>query len=71
MNAVEGFFSKLSRRKLQHSVFNSFDERVATIEGRIEHHNANGARPFRWSRQLEDLVEAWKKGHRKPKELAS
>ena len=71
MNAVEGFFSKLSRQRLKHAVFDSVDACVAAIEGYIEHHNATCARPFRWSRKPEDLVEAWKKGHQKLQELAS
>ena len=71
MNAVEGFFSKLSRQRLKHAIFNSLDECIAAIEGYIEHHNANDARPFRWSKKPEDLVEAWKKGHQKLQESAS
>ncbi len=35
------------------------------------HHNANDARPFRWSRKPEDLVEACKGGHRKLQEMVS
>ena len=68
MNAVEGFFSRLSRQRLKHAIFNSLDECIAAIEGYIEHHNANDARPFRWSKKPEDLVEAWKKGHQKLQE---
>ncbi len=71
MNAVEGFFSRLSRQRLKHAIFNSLDECIAAIEGYIEHHNANDARPFRWSKKPEDLVEAWKKGHQKLQESAS
>ena len=71
MNAVEGFFSKLSRQRLKDAVFDSLDECIAAIEGYIEHHNANDARPFRWSRKPEDLVEAWKRGHQKLQEMAS
>ncbi|MCY4138150.1 MAG: IS630 family transposase, partial [Rhodobacteraceae bacterium] len=71
MTAVEGFFSKLSRQRLKHAIFNSLDECIAAIEGCIEHHNANDARPFRWSKAPEDLVEAWKKGHQKLQESAS
>ena len=43
----------------------------ACVQGCIEHHNATSARPFRWTRKPEDLVEAWTKGHRKLQELAS
>ena len=64
MNAVEGFFSKLSRQRLKPAIFNSVDERIAAIKGHIEHHNANDARPFRWSKKPEDLVEAWKRDTR-------
>ena len=71
MNAVEGFFSKLTRQRLKDAVFDSLDECVAAIEGYIEHHNASDARPFRWSRKPEDLVEAWKRGHQKLDEMAS
>ena len=71
MNAVEGFFSKFSRQRLKHAIFNSLDECIATIEGYIEHHNANDAPPFRWSKEPDDLVEAWKKGHQKLQETAS
>ncbi len=71
MNAVEGFFSKLARQRLKDAVFDSLDECVAAIEGYIEHHNASDARPFRWSRKPEDLVEAWKRGHQKLDEMAS
>ena len=71
MNAVEGFFSRLSRQRLKHAIFNSRDECIAAIEGYIEHHNTNDSRPFRWSKEPEDLVEAWKKGHQKLQESAS
>ena len=71
MNAVEGFFSKLSRQRLKHAVFNSLDACIAAIEGYIEHHDANDARPFRWSKEPEDHVEAWKKGHQRLKQSAS
>ncbi len=71
MNAVEGFLSKLSRQRLKDAVFDSLDECIAAIEGCIEHHNANDARPFRWSGKPEDLVEAWKRGHQKLQEMAS
>ncbi len=71
MNAVEGFFSKLSRQRLKDAVFDSLDECIAAIEGYIAHHNANDARPFRWSRKPEDLVGAWKRGHQKLQEMAS
>ncbi|MCY4317554.1 MAG: hypothetical protein OXC66_15750 [Roseovarius sp.] len=69
MNAVEGFFSKLARQRLKNAVFDSLDACVAAIEGYIEHHNARDARPFRWSRSPEDLVESWERGHRKLRKM--
>ena len=69
MNAVEGFFSKLVRQRLKNAVFDSLDACIAAIEGYIEHHNARDARPFRWSRSPEDLVESWRRGHRRLQEM--
>ncbi|MDE0111054.1 MAG: transposase [Albidovulum sp.] len=71
INAVEVFFSKLSRQRLKQAIFNSLDECVAATEGCAERRNAIDARPFRWSRKPDDFVEAWKKGRRKLKESAS
>ena len=70
-NAVEEFFSKLSRLRLKHAIFNSLNECVAPIESYIKHRNATDARPFRWSKKPEDLVEAWKKSHQKLQESAT
>ena len=69
MNAVEGFFSKLTRQRLKDAVFDSLDECTAAIHTYIEHHNANEARPFRWSKKPERIVEAWKRGHQKLQEM--
>ena len=66
-----GYLLQAARQRLKHAIFNSLDECIAAIESYIEHHNANDARPFRWSKKPEDLVEAWKKGHQKLKESAS
>ena len=53
------------RQRLGNAVFDSLDACVAAIKGCIWHRNAGGARPFRWSGKPEDLVGAWKRGHRK------
>ena len=71
MNAVEGFFSRPVRQRLKNAVFDSLDACVAAIGGCIEHHNARDARPFRWSRSPEDLVESWKRGHRRLRKMES
>ncbi len=69
-NAVEGFFPRLSRQRPKDAVFDSLDECITAIEGCIAHHDAHHARPFRWSRKPEDLVEACKGGHRRLREMA-
>ena len=38
-----GFFSKLSRQRFRHAVFNSLDEHTATVEGCTEQRSANDA----------------------------
>ena len=65
MNAVEGFFSKLARQRLKNAIFNSLDECIEAIEYFIEHHNENNARPFKWSKEPEDIVASWKRGYQK------
>ena len=70
-NAVEGFFSKLAMERPKFSSFNPAGERIALIEGYIEHQSANGNRPFRCSKEPVELVEARKKGHQRLQEAAS
>ncbi len=62
-HAVEGFFSKLARQRLKHAIVNALAECVAAVEGFIAHHNEHSARPFRWSKAPEDLVQSWKNGY--------
>ncbi len=71
MNAVEGFFPKLTRQRLKDAVFDPLDDCVAAVEGYTGRHNASDARPFRWSRNPEDLVASWKRGHRRLQEMAA
>ena len=71
VNAVEGFLSRLPRRRLRHAILSSLDECIAATEDYIKYHNANDARPFRWSREPKDPVEAWEKGHQKLQESES
>ncbi len=68
MNAVEGFFSKLARQRLKNAVFNSLDACITAIEDHVAHHDAHNARPFHWSRDPDDIVASWKRGHRRLQE---
>ena len=49
LNAIEGFFAKLTRRRLKNAIFNSVTECEAAIHRFIEEHNRNEAKPFRWT----------------------
>ena len=47
LNAVEGFFAKLTRRRLKHGVFRSVDDLKTAIDRFIELHNEADAKPFK------------------------
>lgn len=49
INAVEGFFSTLTRRRLKRGDFTSLVDRQATIKRYIAQHNAD-PRPFTWTK---------------------
>ena len=46
LNAVEGFFAKLTRRRLKHGVFHSVVDLQAAINRFIAEHNNTEAKPF-------------------------
>ena len=48
LNAVEGFFSKITRQAIRRGVFRSVDDLVATIDRYIESANDN-PKPFVWT----------------------
>ena len=54
LNAVEGFFTKLTRRHLKHAIFNSITECEAAIHRFIEEHNRQ--RRYRSGGQLVGIV---------------
>ena len=62
LNAIEGFFAKLARRRLKNATFNSVTECEAAIRRFIEEHNRNEARPFRWTADPEKIIAARKSG---------
>jgi len=63
LNAVEGFFAKLTRRRLKHGVFCSIVDLQATINRFIKEHNNNEAKPFKWTADPDEIVAAVKRGH--------
>lgn len=61
-NAVEGFFAKLTRRRLKHGVFHSLVDLQAAINRFIRDHNANDAKPFVWRADPNEIIAARNRG---------
>jgi transposase len=61
LNAVEGFFAKLTRRRLKHGVFRSLIDLQAAINRFIKEHN-DKPKPFNWKADPDDIISAVKRG---------
>lgn len=61
LNAVEGFFAKLTRRRLRHGVFHSLVDLQAAINRFIEEHNTQ-PRPFVWKADPGKIIAARNRG---------
>ncbi len=55
-NAVEDFFSILTRKRLQHGVFTSVPQLEEDIRRFIREHN-DKAKPFVWTKPAETILE--------------
>ena len=64
LNAVEGFFAKLSRRRLKRGVFRSLPELQAAINRFVEDTNSE-PKPFVWTADPERVLAAVKRGKEK------
>jgi len=62
LNAIEGFFAKLTRRKLERGVFHSVAALQTAINDFIEHHNQSPT-PFVWQADPKAIIAAAKRGH--------
>ena len=62
LNAVEGFFAKLTRRRLKHGVFRSVNDLKTAITRFIEQHNTIEARPFTWRADPDKIIAARNRG---------
>jgi hypothetical protein len=62
LNAVEGFFAKLTRRRLKHGVFHSVVDLLAVINRFIAEHNDTEAKPFIWRANPDDIISAKNRG---------
>jgi transposase len=62
LNAIEGFFAKLTRRRLKHGVFCSVTELQAAINRFVAEHNETEARPFIWRANPDAIIAARNRG---------
>jgi transposase len=62
LNAVEGFFAKLTRRRLKNGVFHSLVYLQAAINRFIAEHNTDGAKPFVWKADPDEIIAARNRG---------
>jgi len=58
LNAVEGWLAQLERRALYRGVFTSVPELKAEIERFIISHNAESAKPFKWTKPASHILAA-------------
>ena len=62
LNAVEGFFAMLSKRRLKRGVFRSVADLQAAINRYLAEHNAK-SKPFTWTADPDKIIAAVKRGH--------
>lgn len=62
LNAVEGFFAKLTRRRLKNGVFYSLVDLQAAINRFIAEHNEVEAKPFIWRADPDKIIAARNRG---------
>ena len=61
LNAVEGFFAKLTRRRLKYGVFHSLVDLQAAINRFINEHNKD-PKPFTWKADPNEIIAAVNRG---------
>ncbi len=62
LNAVEGFFAKLTRRRLKRGVFRSVVDLQAAINRFVADHNTD-PKPFVWTADPDRIIAAVRRGH--------
>src|SRR5258708_11606467 len=62
LNAVEGFFAKLTRRRLKRGVFRSLAELQAAINRFLAEHN-EAPKPFVWTADPDKIIATVRRGH--------
>jgi transposase len=62
LNAVEGYFAKLTKRRLKRGVFCSIVDLQAAIKRFVAETNAD-PRPFQWTKDPDKIIAAVRRGH--------
>jgi transposase len=62
LNAVEGFFAKLTKRRLKRGVFVSVVDLQAAINRFVVEHNIK-PKPFTWTADPDKIIRAVRRGH--------
>ena len=62
LNAVEGFFAKLTKRRLKRGVFLSVVDLQAALNRFVVEHNAE-PKPFTWTADPRNIIQAVRRGH--------
>jgi len=62
LNAVEGFFAKLTKRRLKRGVFRSVVDLQAAINRFLDEHNTD-PKPFTWTANPDKIIAAVRRGH--------
>ena len=62
LNAIEGFFSVLTRRRLKRGVFRSIIDLQAAINRYVAEHNQD-PRPFTWTADPQRVLAAISRGN--------
>jgi transposase len=62
LNAVEGFFAKLTKQRLKRGVFHSLVSLQAAIKRYLAEANAT-PRPFTWTKDPDEIIAAVRRGH--------
>ena len=62
INAVEGFFAKLTNHRLKRGVFHSIVALQAAINRFVKQAKQN-PRPFRWTKEPDEIIASVRRGH--------
>jgi transposase len=63
LNAVEGFFAKLTKRRLKRGTFLSVVDLQAATNRFVVEHNAE-PKPFTWTANPNKIIQTFRRGHK-------